>query len=92
MTLATLMGTGMLRGREGRGVRVEYLLENSPDLLSLGPSQQPGTLMFLEGDTALIYEHGPLLLDLQTGRGVQIRVEDTVSLDKAGTRYAIWWW
>jgi hypothetical protein len=56
MTIATLMGTGTLRSREGRSVRVKYLLENSPDLLSLGPSQQPGTLVFPEGETALIHE------------------------------------
>jgi hypothetical protein len=92
MTIATLMGTGTLYGRDGRSTRVRYLLENSPDLLSLGPSQQPGTLEFLEGDASLIHAHGPLALDLDMGRWVQVNVEDQVPLDKAGTRYSVWWW
>lgn len=92
MTIATLMGVGTLHARDGRSARVQYLLENSPDLLSLGPSQQPGTLVFVEGDTMLIHAPSPLALDLEAGRRVHISVEDTLPLDKAGTRYSIWWW
>ncbi len=92
MTFATMMGSGTLHARDGRCVTVRYLLENSPDLLSLGPCQQHGTLDFSGMDTSLVHERGPLPLDLENGRRVHITVEDRMPLDAAGGRYAVSWW
>lgn len=92
MTFAVLMGTGTLCLRDGQTVCVRYILENSPDLLSLGPGPQTGTLIFMEGDTSPIQERDPLPLDLENGRRVYITAEDTAPLDAAGIRFAVWWW
>lgn len=92
MTFATLMGTGTLYGREGYQARVRYVLENSPDLLSLGPCQQCGTLDFLQAGIAPVAERGPLPLDLEDGRRVYVTLEDATPMDAAGVRYAVWWW
>lgn len=92
MTVSTLIGTGTLYGRAGDTQCVHYLLENSPDLLSLGCSQQSGTLKFPPGEKPHDTDYGPLALDLEDGRRVHITLEDDLPLDAAETQYAIWWW
>jgi hypothetical protein len=92
MTIATLMGTGTLTLHAGCTARVAYLLENMPDLLALGPSQQHGTLDVIGGDTIWCAARGPLPLDLEDGRRVYVTLADTRPLDPDRGRYEVYWW